>query len=198
MKHRADSRGSALDVAEVILRDLGPLDSLKLQKLVYYCQAWSLAWNDEPLFDERIEAWIHGPVVPELYQVHSGRSAATTVGGRPTALSARARTTISEVLRYYGDKSALALRRLTHDERPWRSARGELPDDVPSRATITHRSMATFYANRPCGGGSPCSDLSVFSAERVKQSKKEISAGKGIGLGALARALQASRPPNSR
>ena len=31
--------------------------SWKLQKLVYYCQAWSLVWDEEPLFEARIEAW---------------------------------------------------------------------------------------------------------------------------------------------
>ncbi len=40
---------------------------MKLQKLCYYCQAWYLAWNNEPLFDEEFEAWASGPVCKELY-----------------------------------------------------------------------------------------------------------------------------------
>ena len=41
---------------------------LKLQKLIYYSQAWSLALNGIALFEEDFEAWAHGPVIPEVYQ----------------------------------------------------------------------------------------------------------------------------------
>ena len=47
---------------------------MKLQKLVYYCQAWSLAWDDVPLFDEDFPAWANGPVCPELFDLHHGKS----------------------------------------------------------------------------------------------------------------------------
>ena len=41
---------SVFDVAKYILHKLGTVTTWKLQKLVYYCQAWSLVWDDEPLF----------------------------------------------------------------------------------------------------------------------------------------------------
>lgn len=44
------------DVAAAILERTGPLDTFKLQKLVYYAQAWHLVWDNEPLFEEPIEA----------------------------------------------------------------------------------------------------------------------------------------------
>ena len=37
---------SAHDVAAYILKKLGPMTAMKLQKLVYYCQAWSLVWGN--------------------------------------------------------------------------------------------------------------------------------------------------------
>src|SRR5689334_14747494 len=43
------------------------ISNLKLQKLCYYAQAWSLALDGKPLFGERIEAWAHGPAIPALY-----------------------------------------------------------------------------------------------------------------------------------
>ena len=60
------------------------MSAMKLQKLIYYSQAWSLVWDDEPLFPERIEAWINGPVVPELYERHKGEFKVTAeiVGGK--------------------------------------------------------------------------------------------------------------------
>ena len=63
---------SAHDVARYIVRQLAPLSTIKLQKLVYYSQAWHLVWEDAPLFDERVEAWANGPVVPEIYREHRG------------------------------------------------------------------------------------------------------------------------------
>ena len=62
----SNSPVSVFDVAAYILDKLGPISTIKLQKLVYYCQAWSLVWDEEPLFSERIEAWVNGPVVREL------------------------------------------------------------------------------------------------------------------------------------
>jgi uncharacterized phage-associated protein len=45
---------------------------MKLQKLLYYCQGWHLAWDGEPLFGEEFEAWLSGPVCRELYELHKG------------------------------------------------------------------------------------------------------------------------------
>lgn len=63
---------TVFDVAEYILEQYGEMTAMKLQKLVYYCQAWHQAWSDEPLFRETIEAWANGPVVPALYEAHRG------------------------------------------------------------------------------------------------------------------------------
>ena len=54
---KSDMPVSTLDVGRYILRKLGPMGTVKLQKLVCYCQAWSLVWDDRPLFSEPIEAW---------------------------------------------------------------------------------------------------------------------------------------------
>jgi uncharacterized phage-associated protein len=53
---------SVLDVAQYILQRSGGMTTGKLQKLVYYSQAWSLVWDQRPLFNERIEAWANGPI----------------------------------------------------------------------------------------------------------------------------------------
>jgi uncharacterized phage-associated protein len=63
---------TAHDVAAYILERCGPMPVMKLHKLLYYCQAWSLVWDERPLFPERIEAWANGPVVPEIYEYHRG------------------------------------------------------------------------------------------------------------------------------
>lgn len=62
----------AVDVAEYILAQQGEMSAMKLHRLVYYCQAWHLAWSGAPLFEEEIHAWANGPVVPALYELHEG------------------------------------------------------------------------------------------------------------------------------
>ena len=56
-----NSKVNVLDIAAYILCKQGAMTAMKLQKLVYYSQAWSLVWDDKPLFRERIEAWANGP-----------------------------------------------------------------------------------------------------------------------------------------
>ena len=63
---------NVFDVAEYILSQTGTISAMKLQKLIYYCQAWSLVWDDKKLFPEKIEAWISGPVIRDLYEKHKG------------------------------------------------------------------------------------------------------------------------------
>lgn len=43
------------------------LTQLQILKLVYIAYGWTIATLGRPLFDEQIEAWKHGPVIPSLY-----------------------------------------------------------------------------------------------------------------------------------
>ena len=61
------------DVAAYILERRTPLTAMKLQKLLYYSYAWHLVWDEEQLFQESIEAWANGPVVPAIYERHRGQ-----------------------------------------------------------------------------------------------------------------------------
>lgn len=70
MKH---SKPTVFDVAQYILKCKGTMSAMKLQKLVYYSQVWSLVWDDKPLFNNKIEAWANGPVVKILYNAHKGQ-----------------------------------------------------------------------------------------------------------------------------
>jgi hypothetical protein len=88
------------DVAEYILASLGAMSAMKLQKLMYYSQAWTLAWTDRPLFEEEIEAWAKGPVVPELYNKHRGQFLLQPgfFGGNAAMLSPEEKDAINRVL----------------------------------------------------------------------------------------------------
>lgn len=138
----------AADVAEYILANRGPMSAMKLQKLVYYSQAWHAVWSDEALFNNRIEAWANGPVVPALYESHRGQFVVGPgmFGGNPDELNADQKDSIDRVLKAYGDKSSQWLSDLTHMEAPWQHAREGVPDGERSNREISLASMQEYYS----------------------------------------------------
>ncbi len=137
------------DVAGAILAAAGPMTAKKLEKLVYYAQAWHLAWHQRPLFTETIEAWAQGPVVRHLYDQHRRRyQLREWASGDGANLSDDERRTVDWVVRKYSPFTAEALSRMTHHESPWRTARGALPEDARSNQPISHESMAAFYGRQ--------------------------------------------------
>ncbi len=150
---------TVFDVAAYIYRkyapmaeDHGPMTPMKLQKLVYYSQAWSLVFDDEPLFEEPIEAWKHGPVVRKLFSMHRGKYklCETLLGeGNPKKLNAEQRKTINFVVRNYGSLKPEALEKRAHRAPPWKNAReraGLGPSERRSER-IRHEDMVEYYAS---------------------------------------------------
>lgn len=93
--------------------------SMKVMKLVYYAQAYALAWRGRRLFDDELEAWDKGPVVRSLWLDLKFRD---RLSGAP--LDAHDAALVDRMLDMYGDKSGAELSALTHAETPWREARG--------------------------------------------------------------------------
>jgi uncharacterized phage-associated protein len=141
---------TVFDVAKYIVDKCGEIDTWKLQKLVYYCQAWSLVWDEKPLFDEPFEAWANGPVCRELFKRHKGRY---TIGpeesiwkdANPDILTHVQKETINAIIRDYGNEPGYRLRELTHLEKPWIQARGDVPLMEHCENEITHDMMRLYY-----------------------------------------------------
>ena len=124
------------------------LSNLKLQKFLYYAQAWHLALNNRPLFDERIEAWVHGPAVPPIYgefKKWAWMPIETQIDLDRVELSEDEQAHLEEILDVYGGLSSYQLEKLTHSEDPWRNARGNIPPDEASNAIISHDDMKNYY-----------------------------------------------------
>lgn len=141
---------TVFDVAKYILESIGRISAWKLQKLCYYSQAWSLAWTEKPLFQERIEAWANGPVCPALFKEHRGLFMVTAddiLLGASNRLNSDQKDTIDRVLGHYGDWEPYELREQTHNEDPWKTARGNTPQGEPCSTEITHASMGEYYGN---------------------------------------------------
>ena len=139
---------SAHDVAAYILSKRGEMTALKLQKLVYFSQAWSLVWDDEPLFDEPIEAWANGPVIRSLYDRHRGKfKVKSWMWGKASKLTSKQRATVDAVLNFYGPKTSQWLSELTHQELPWREAREGLDPSERGNSKITPAAMVEYYSS---------------------------------------------------
>ena len=145
---------TVFDVGKYIVDKLGTIDTWKLQKLVYYAQAWSLVWDEKPLFDSRIEAWANGPVCKELYNIHRGKYAVGPesgvwgkIGANPDSLCDNARDNVDTIIRDYGDMAGHELRALTHLEDPWKEARKGIPLMEHSENEITHGMMRLYYGS---------------------------------------------------
>jgi len=125
------------------------VSNLKLQKLVYYAQAWYLAIYDTPLFEEDFEAWIHGPVIPALYREYRdfGWKPIIKDVERPSFCE-DTYNFLEEVSDVYFACDAYELERMTHQEDPWVNARRGIPMDVPSNELISKESMRNYYKAR--------------------------------------------------
>lgn len=141
---------SANDVANYLIsfaREHGDyLTPLKLQKLVFYADAWHMVTEGEELIPDRFEAWVHGPVVRQLYSRFSGYKWNPITGDVPeTSLSETVQDFLSEIYRVFGHFTGYELEQLTHQERPWIAARGALPPDAPCSNLIDKSLTRDFY-----------------------------------------------------
>jgi uncharacterized phage-associated protein len=125
-----------------------PVSNLKLQKLLYYAQAWHLAIFKQPLFNDEIEAWVHGPVVPIVFQTYRNNRWAPIPNGANDAIPEGIRGYLEEVWKVYGHLEGNDLERLTHSEEPWLKARGGIPPDMSSHAVIMKDWMREYYSAR--------------------------------------------------
>lgn len=137
------------DVAAYIIGKTGEITAMKLQKLVYYAQAWHAVWSDHTLFDEEIQAWANGPVCTVLYQKHKGQFRVSVWPyGDATKLDADEADSVDVILASYGAFTAHQLSEMTHREDPWIDARDGLVDGVRSNRPITVGAMVEYYSAR--------------------------------------------------
>lgn len=145
-----EKMANVFDVAKYILKNKGPISTWKLQKLCYYSQAWSLAWTEKALFDQDFEAWKNGPVCPLLFNAHQGRykiSYDDLKFGNPDDLTDDQKDTIKRVVDEYGNMEPYELREMTHNEDPWKSARGNCPENAYCHNVISKESMGQYYGS---------------------------------------------------
>lgn len=119
------------------------ITNLKLQKIVFLAQAAYLAIKGKPLFDDEIQAWQYGPVIPSLYNSYKecGRNPIDTPATSKN-IDNKTASFLSDVWGIFGKYSAAQLVDYTHGHLPWKEA-----FNAGNGTTITNSSIKSFYKN---------------------------------------------------
>ena len=150
MSYAAEPFAQSFSLADYLIvesRERGELlTPLKLQKLMFYADAWHLALHNSEITPERFQAWVHGPVA--LSQYHRFKEykwrpidAELSRPNLPDALVKH----LDEIIDVFGSETAVSLEIMTHRERPWVEARNGLPEDEPCNNFISKDTTRDFY-----------------------------------------------------
>jgi len=121
------------------------ITNLKLQKLLYYVQGYHLAFFNKPMFQEGLEAWMYGPVVPEVYHLHKEKGKMAIVldsSIKEIDLPPEVEDMFGQVMKEYGKFSAIRLMEMTHQEKPWIES---FQNPIDKRIDIA--TMKTFFTS---------------------------------------------------
>lgn len=157
---------TSMDLAHIVTHSVNlkgdSVSPKKLQKLLYYVEAWNLVHLGKPLLEEDFQAWVHGPVLPSLYhelkefgfndlnviaEEHETPDKEVEAIIRKNHLSDDQLSVIDSVLSKYAPLSAFELEMLSHSERPWIDARGDTPPHVSCTNLISKETMRDYYSS---------------------------------------------------
>jgi uncharacterized phage-associated protein len=144
-----------LSVISYMFESMKEITPLMLQKLLYFIQGVSCALNGRPMFRENCQAWVHGPVYPEVYDIFRDFKYNPIEDVRFTLLECASEELAPEdcqvvdlVINSFGEYSGKVLERITHEELPWEHARSGMEDDIPSNEIISIESIAAYYSEK--------------------------------------------------
>ena len=162
------------------------LSHMRLQKLLYYVQGWSLVAREEPAFESPIEAWVHGPVVRSAYSAFAdyGNSPIPLREASSDGLDSEMKLLVASVWEGYKTHSAIALWRKTHNEKPWLEARGGLQPDQRSDAEINLTTMRQFFEAEYDKQAMPGLEL-----ETLRQAERDFAEGRTVTLEELKKVI---------
>lgn len=139
------------------------ITNLHLQKVLYYMQAWSLVYFDDPTFKEHPQAWVHGPVYPSVYHdfkekgyspidIYDFETEETDVSEyiqsfkKESGLDKEKFELFDAVYSKYGSLEPFKLVVLTHKEEPWIEQRKGLGEFDKSNNKISFKTMKEYYS----------------------------------------------------
>jgi uncharacterized phage-associated protein len=150
------SQIDSIELANYILASVGSMNHLKLQKLIYYVEAYHLAYFEQSLIEDEFEAWLHGPVSRKIWDYYKNIANVydnVTADGDEKEIEKTFEQKITEdqkeliqdVLEEYGKESAYRLECMTHAELPWQEARRGCAPDDKCEEKINKKTMQSYY-----------------------------------------------------
>ena len=116
------------------------ITNLKLQKILYFAQAYFLSKLSRPLFNENIEAWEYGPVVPTVYRKYSKHGSETILSEKDEdTISDEDKVNLKRIWELFGGYSARRLVDIAHAHSPWKDAYAS------HNKVISHKSISEYY-----------------------------------------------------
>lgn len=174
---------TAMDVAAYIRAKHGSAipSSRRLQKLLYFSQAWTLAWTGKPLFDSDFEAWPDGPVEREVWKNQRYYSIPAYSGQLVPAES----EAIDAIVAVYWSCTDRELVDLSHED-VWREARGALPPQAAGRSNLKRESIRRHYLSLALRGQGPKRTTAGYAAGTVQTTAVSVIERWREGLDLLA------------
>ena len=144
----------AIDIANFFIdvsdfMDEESITNMKVNKLVYFAQAWSLVKFNKKLFNEDIEAWKQGPVIPSVYKAFrtcESKNIEMTIGDYDESIfTAEQLNFLADIALTYGKYTALALRNISDKPgSPWALVYEKKKNNI-----ISPESMTKYFSALP-------------------------------------------------
>lgn len=136
-----------------IFKTAGEVTPLALQKMLYFIQGIYMVLFNVELFNEDCEAWAHGPVFRDVYDVFKNfkynpidDTRFSMFQNRFNELSDNVKQVINLVVESFGMYSGKTLERITHGEAPWKDARSNCLPDEPSNEVISKEAIKQYFS----------------------------------------------------
>ena len=143
-----------LMVISYVFEQLGEVTPLALQKILYFIQGLYFSRYGKPLFNDNCQAWVHGPVYAEIYDMFSSfrydpidDPRFELLKGKSTDLDEKEREVINLVVNTFGMYGGKVLERITHKEDPWIDAREGYSENEPSQEEISKESIKEYFVS---------------------------------------------------
>ena len=138
-----------------LLREAEQVTPLSLQKMLYFIQGLHMAFYGSALFPEDCQAWAHGPVYKEVYEVFRGFRYDPIEDrcffnsfmreNEFDGLSGSEKKVVGLVAEALGKYSGKALEKVTHEETPWKEARAGCSPEQRSAAVISKEAVRAYF-----------------------------------------------------
>ena len=143
-------------LSNYILKHYGPMSHLKLQKLLFYCDAYCLAYFGQELVTDKFEAWVHGPVSRRVYEnprdksilysdVSYSEQDGVDVDKAFSKLTQDQQSLVTAVLKDLSTWTGPELETATHRETPWRQARAGRSEAEKCHELISKKTTMDYY-----------------------------------------------------